>query len=256
MRLLRAFAFTLACAFALPANGGNEIYKYTDANGALRFTTNLDEVPPAQRAAARARVEKSAPAPAPPASAADSARTAARPSGKVRASSHTPDTLLLLRDRLLRGKATTYGIDAKLPAWGVVMEEGVDGGFFTLVALADGSASIYFSNGGGVIGGEAVPAINAAARRMVERAAQDLPACAISDAKCWHERPSLQRAANFPRISRGDVQFYVLTPTGVLTASAMKMHLASRSNPGWPLYFAGHDVITGLREASEAQGIE
>jgi hypothetical protein len=33
----------------LPAVGSAEIYKYRDANGVLRFTDNLAEVPPSQR---------------------------------------------------------------------------------------------------------------------------------------------------------------------------------------------------------------
>ena len=39
------------------------------------------------------------------------------------------------------------------PVWGMVMETGFTEGSFTLVAIADGTTSLYFSNGGGIIGG-------------------------------------------------------------------------------------------------------
>lgn len=260
-------ALLLALSFsALPAFAGSEIYKYTDANGSVRFTTNLDEVPPAQRAGAQAsaaaRAKKPEPA-APPASASDTGGTtpSANPSdpahGRVRSSSHTPDTLKTLRNRLFRGTASSHGIDSKLPVWGVVMEEGLGrGSYYTLVALADGTGSIYFSNGGGVIGGKGVPAINAAARRMVERAAKDLAPCANGDRACFRERPVLQPEKHFGPPGTENVRFYVLTPRGVFSSVAMKSQLANKSGPGWPLFYAGHEVMTGLREASERQGLK
>lgn len=261
-------ALLLALSFgALPAFAGSEIYKYADANGSVRFTTNLDEVPPAQRAGAQAsaaaRAKKPEPA-APPASASDTGGTtpSANPSdpahGRVRSSSHRPDTLKTLRNRLFRGTASSHGIDSKLPVWGVVMEEGLGrGNYYTLVALADGTGSIYFSNGGGVIGGKGVPAINAAARRMVEQAAQDIQPCPNADMQCLRERRPYDKAQVFnPPVSENNVRFWVLTPKGVLTTLGMKNGLASRSNAGWKLFYAGHEVMTGLREASERQGLK
>ena len=44
----------------------------------------------------------------------------------------------------------------------------------TLVALADGTTSLYFSNGGGMIGGGEHPRVAAATRRLVDVAARFL----------------------------------------------------------------------------------
>lgn len=260
MRPLRVSAYFLAFALALPVSAGSEIYKYTDANGTVRFTTNLDAVPPAQRAAAQAASQARAKANAPVASPAAIAEPApaAKGSGKVRASSHTPETMMLLRSRLLHGKANTYGIDPKLPVWGVLMEEYVGGGAYTLIALANGSSSIYFSNGGGVVGGERVPAINAAARAMTERGAKDLVGgCAVDDSRlCAHIGSQFVPTDKFPLMQgRGRVQFFLLTPRGVHTAATERGALAETRGPLAPLFFAGHAVMTGLREASEAQGL-
>lgn len=41
-----------------------------------------------------------------------------------------------------------------MPAvWGILMETGYPQGIATLVSLADGTTSLYFSNGDGMIGG-------------------------------------------------------------------------------------------------------
>jgi len=227
---IATFAALIALHLAAPAFAEGEIYKYTDAKGSVRFTTKLDEVPPAQRAAAQAsaaaRVKKSQPA-APPAAAASDASAVdthgASANGRVRSASQTPDGIALIRNRLLKGTAASHGIDPKLPVWGVLMEEGLEGGhYYTLVALADGSGSIYFSTGGGVIGGKSVPAINAAARRMVERATRDMQPCGASDRACFEQRPVLQPEKFFGPPGGSNVRFLVLTSRGVYTLSPRK----------------------------------
>ncbi|MFT5506445.1 MAG: hypothetical protein ACI8XC_004173, partial [Gammaproteobacteria bacterium] len=41
----------------------------------------------------------------------------------------------------------------KHPVWGIIMEMGLAEGRITLIALADGSTTLYFSNGSGLNGG-------------------------------------------------------------------------------------------------------
>jgi hypothetical protein len=48
--------------------------------------------------------------------------------------------------------------------WAILMETGLADACYTLVAVADGSASLYFSNGGGIIGGGEHPEGAAAAK--------------------------------------------------------------------------------------------
>lgn len=121
--------------------------------------------------------------------------------------------------------------------WGVLMETGYPEAAVTLVALGDGTASLYFSSGGGVIGGGPHPSIDAAARRLVGLAGSHLS--------------KMSRTSEFPLPASGEVTFYVLTTNGVLQADAREETLGAGDHPLSELFFAGHHVITGLREVTE-----
>jgi hypothetical protein len=60
-----------------------------------------------------------------------------------------------LRERALAVAALELGLAptaARPRVWGVVMETGHAEGGATLVVFAEGTTSLYFSNGGGIIG--------------------------------------------------------------------------------------------------------
>src|SRR5260221_10600578 len=59
-----------------------------------------------------------------------------------------------LRNMIFSITPDSIGVKLKEPGevWGVVMETGYPKAVATLVALADGTVSLYFSNGGGLIG--------------------------------------------------------------------------------------------------------
>lgn len=124
--------------------------------------------------------------------------------------------------------------------WGVLMELGFDHGWATVVALTDGSASLYLSSGGGVIGGG-----------QHERAAQ------AAKALC-RQAASLQspggRVDEFPTPGPDRVRFYLLAVDGVRTFECAESELAEGSHPFSALYARGQDVITALRELSSARG--
>jgi hypothetical protein len=142
-----------------------------------------------------------------------------------------------LRARLLRGTASQFSVQPVGGVWGVLMETGYPEAAATLVALGDGTASLYFSSGGGVIGGGPHPSINAAARRLVEIAGRHVS--------------ELSPTREFPLPSNGDVRFYVLTTKGVLQGGAREESLGEGSHSLSEVFFAGHDVITGLREVTQ-----
>ena len=81
------------------------------------------------------------------------------------------EAIAALRARLLHGSAAELSIEPVESVWGVLMETGYREAAATLVALADGTASLYFSSGGGIIGGGPHASVNAAARRVVALAA-------------------------------------------------------------------------------------
>ena len=58
-----------------------------------------------------------------------------------------------LRAQALTGSRAAFGLEPTspdAPAWGVLMEIGFPEGTASLVAMSDGSASLYFSGGGGL----------------------------------------------------------------------------------------------------------
>ena len=142
-----------------------------------------------------------------------------------------------LRARLLLGTASEFSIEPASTVWAVLMETGYAEAAATLVALGDGTASLYFSSGGGVIGGGPHPSISTPARRLVRLAGNHLS--------------GMSPTSEFPLPTVGEVKFYVLTTNGVLTAEAAEEALGAGEHQLSPLFFAGHDVITGLRKVSE-----
>jgi hypothetical protein len=145
-----------------------------------------------------------------------------------------------LRKQALTGTRAAFGLDATtkptLP-WGVVMETGFAEGSFTLVALSDGSASIYLSSGGGSIGGSAHETIRKAAKAMVALAAKFQP-----DAVATKE---------FPLPKDGQTIFYLLTDAGVFTVTASEQDLGEDRHAWSPLFHAGHEVISQYRIIEE-----
>ena len=120
-------------------------------------------------------------------------------------------------------------------AWGVVMETGMDGGYYTLVALADGTTSLYFSTGGGVIGAGEKPEVREASRQFIG----------------WGNRllGSAQPTASMQPPAAGDTQFFFLTFDGVRSYAAPEIELGEERDSLSPLFHAGHAVIAAVRQA-------
>ena len=145
-----------------------------------------------------------------------------------------------LRKQALTGSRSAFGLGAPespTTPWGVVMETGFSEGSFTLVALSDGSASIYLSSGGGSIGGGAHETIRKAAQVMVALAAKF--------------QSHAMRTTDFPLPKVGQTIFYLVTDSGVFTASAPEEDLGEERHAWSPLFHAGHEVITQYRSIEE-----
>ena len=117
------------------------------------------------------------------------------------------------------------------------METGYPEATATLVALADGSASIYYSSGGGVIGGGPHESISAAAKRFVRLGGDFIP--------------RMSPATEFPLPPIGRTRFYVLATKGVVSFETAVAELGEGKHAFSPLFFAGHEVITPLLAAGE-----
>ena len=142
-----------------------------------------------------------------------------------------------LRDRALTASASELGF-APTPEYpkvfGFVMDIGYRDALVTLVSFVDGTTSLYFGNGGGVIGAGEHEAVRQSASNLLTRAQGDLKQFGFSD--------------SFPLPTIGEVRFYVRTYAGVRGGRALEHDLAMEHHRLSPLFVAAQNVIAALRQ--------
>ena len=121
--------------------------------------------------------------------------------------------------------------------YGVLMETGYPEAIVTLAAFLPGDASLYFSTGGGMIGGGGYDSVRKAVVNFNEKADAFIPHCKKSPA--------------FPMPRSGQTIFYILTKEGIYTAQAMEESLGNGKEALSPLFFDGQEVITQFRVAAD-----
>jgi hypothetical protein len=152
------------------------------------------------------------------------------------------EVYLGLRNQVFQRSRNQIGIPptaAPTMPWGVVMDWGLSENTATVLALSDGSASVYFSNGGGFIGGQSHETVQKAAKRAVEISAE--------------VQPLMRATTEYPLPKRGEVIFYVLTDAGVFSATAPEQDLRTHRNPFSKLGDAAQEVISAYRLIQEKQ---
>ncbi len=116
----------------------------------------------------------------------------------------------------------------------VLMDWHVDKGTVTVLAAADGTASLYLSSGGGLVGGsERSPAIRGAALHAVKVATG--------------MRLHFERTEITPLPSLGDVNFYLTTNDSVRMAVAPEGKLRAGTDPLSVLGAAMQKIVTEYR---------
>jgi hypothetical protein len=118
--------------------------------------------------------------------------------------------------------------------WAVLMETGYPEAVASLITVADGTTSLYFSNGGGIVGAGQHPSVRESAERFLTLVDAQVGQLAVAD-----EHP-------LPNVGR--VRFYARTFTGVRTAEATERELGEGRHLLSPLFYAGHAVITAVRK--------
>jgi hypothetical protein len=152
-----------------------------------------------------------------------------------------PDsTYLLLRKRVLDLKPDEVGLSPS-PAygdvWGVMMEIGYEVGSASLVVLSDGTTSLYYSTGGGMLGSPDYAPVAKAAKAMVAQAER------------LHQQMTKSEEIALP--SAGRVRFTLLTFSGILTAETAEHSLASEDHALSPLYASGRETLNQLRQLND-----
>lgn len=127
-----------------------------------------------------------------------------------------------------------------LPVYGLLMETGIAEGTFSLVGLADSTASLYLGDGGGTVGAGAYP--------EVQRA---LVALLIEAGRHFRDAASV---SVFPEPARGHVSFYFLTRDGVRRYDAAEAALEQGHDPHASLYAAAHALLGEIHATEREHG--
>ena len=122
---------------------------------------------------------------------------------------------------------------AEEPILALVMETGYPEAVATLVGVADGTTSLYFSNGGGFIGAGTHASVAEANRRWHELGRSVLPLLGVT--------------ADLPLPADGMTQFIAVTPEGPRGAVAPEEELGEGRHELSPFFYAAQDVITQIR---------
>lgn len=140
-----------------------------------------------------------------------------------------------LRLQMLRATPQDLGLEVSPgEPYAIVMDIAYPQAVASLVAALSGDASIYFSTGGGVIGGGQHESVRVAAMSLLREAAKHLAQLATAS-----------DGSSYP--AAGTVRFYVSTPEGRRFAEVSEQELQEGQHPLSPLYMAGQNVITALR---------
>ena len=145
------------------------------------------------------------------------------------------ETYTGLRQQLLSFNPLEAGFDpaASNRVWGMMMETGHPGAVITLVVVADGTVSLYFSNGGGIIGLGQHEAPRKAAATLLSAAPDFLELA--------------QQTTVYPLPDEGHTLFYFLTIDGIFSVDAKEDDLGHKRLSHWPLFYLAQGVITQAR---------
>jgi hypothetical protein len=148
-----------------------------------------------------------------------------------------------LRGQILDLDPADAGL-GRLPAgrrvWGALLETGYPRATATLVALADGTTSLYLSTGGGIIGGGAHAQVAAATGSFLTAVEDHLGLL------------SPDEDSDVP--GAGHVIVRALTYQGRYSAEALEDDLGHGRHPLSAVFYAAHGVLTELRKIDQARG--
>ncbi len=156
-------------------------------------------------------------------------------------SSESPGTDL--RHMVLTTTAEDLGFasDADYPeAYGVLVDWPLDDQVATILAMRDGTASLYTTSTFGILGGQAHESVRRTAEACVKTAGL--------------HAASGEAVVDYPYPAPGQVFYYLLTYDGVRRVVGDESALEQGSDPTFDLFAAGQDVLTELRSVTEGQG--
>lgn len=137
---------------------------------------------------------------------------------------------------------TTDQLETESPVLAVLMETGYPEAVATLVSVADGSSSLYFSNGGGIIGAGEYKQVHDSSVALVKIAHK--------------KQDKFSPTKNYPLPKNGYTRFYIVTKSGVITEEVLEDDLGNERHALSPVFFQGHELISYIRAAEEHRSAE
>ena len=142
-----------------------------------------------------------------------------------------------LRSRVLKLEKEDCGDIGDRKVIAVLMDTGYLEAAVTLVSVFDGSASLYFSNGGGTIGSGKHENVKSASQKLVTLSEK------------YFKR--MKEVKEYPIASPDYTTFYVVTTEGVFTYTTKEADLGEGKDEFSPLFYQAHEVIGQIRFAEE-----
>ena len=142
-----------------------------------------------------------------------------------------------LRQHVLSLTSDQLGIKDDNAPLAVLMETGYPEAVATLVAVADGSSSLYFSDGGGIIGAGEHQRVRDQALELIKIAQQHLG--------------EMHTVTEFPLPKQNHTRFYVITGNGIYSEEALEESLGLEKHVLSPVFHQGHQLISHIRAAEE-----
>ena len=156
---------------------------------------------------------------------------------KMTASAQNEQSLMSeMRESVFKLDPATIGISPSNYSghvWGMIFETGIEREAYSLVVLADGTTSLYFSTGGGIIGAGEHSNVRTASKNLLLKANDAIGRSTFTQA---HPLPY-----------DGTSVFYFLTFDGTRFYSAPESRLGNGQDKLSPLFHASHEVISELR---------
>ena len=145
-----------------------------------------------------------------------------------------------LRKQVLSFTKEQLGKDA--PVLAVLMETGYPEAVATLIAVADGASSLYFSNGGGIIGAGEYKQVHDSSLALVALAGNNISKFSLTK--------------EFPLPRKGYTRFYIITQEGIYTDEVLEDDLGNERHVLSSVFLQGHELISYIRAADEQRNVE
>ena len=149
-----------------------------------------------------------------------------------------PNVLYMeMRGQMFKLNPEKVGIkrpDDNTQVWGVMTEFTVDGGYVTMVSLANGRTYMYFSSGSGILGAGDYSMVSIASAELVKTAER--------------YKSIMKPTKDHPFPSAGHTRFYLLTYSGLYTSEVPERQMdGEHTSPMYGLYAFTQNVITQIR---------